>query len=1086
MSGSESLLGQRRVFAPSSLRTQTETTVQPTYGNFEAFGTAKNFYDNVDGTADRHQPNVILLLSLLGSIGVKIWSTDDLNYEGERDEASQDVASGAFKTVRFATHNRQAVAVKTMRQERTLRTGDEHADQESTKAYHTLIRDILMEIRVMSHAAISRHPNVVSLVALAFEEIPDWTQRIDFFRPILLVDPSDKTYPDLRRLLSAADLETLLNDEMIISLIGDIADGMAALHTFGLVHADLKPDNVLLYNVDNRYVAKISDFGLSGVLQSLDSARGGDRAWLPPDRLLSKSADPTQAGDVYSFGLVVAAIFQRSQHPWPDHLNGIELDELRLSAEDRVPLCLINAMDRSRNELTTTFERFEDVVAATTSYHPTERLDNLAIPVQTDIFDILQVGKLSQLLNFRYSLPKSVREVCFTQGYSDLREIDDSQVEHHYALIAMANLRRHPTDDVLEKENFAPLRRKLDGIENIGIYTLKVVTQAMNANLALPRHSRRPSNFASRGRGRGGPQYTTFVNCTHSKNKGSGSALCKAVQKDDIAAIKRIFRTAKDPAALANETVGPCALPILMFASMHSLSTICKVLLEHGADINALPNERCRNRTNALFVARSAYTTSQLLAWDCSQLLHKPCQVCGGADECRINLWQRYTQALDATVAHQFATFRKLARSLDLILSYDSALASSRTSDGKTPLDKACRYRNYEAVKVLLAHGADVNATDMQGVGPLAKAFSGSIGGTGQAIIQPQLCLEEAASFGYNFDQACKLVAKLIVNGADVDAIDSKLYSPECYAFRPTFARAPLGQLCHDSRGTPPSLWAAASCTHMSLGTLDYYGRALLPTTEATSCSHLFKGVLPNPSDLELICILSRTAEAENFDFVVECEMLPPNLAHNTRKSLFRRTLNLFELLPEPSVGYHIFMGMVPLKHKADVLVSFQAERTERSKSGLVVWSSEFRYYSQQYESVRDPPKAVAETHMFQTVSSLRLPLLSAPPEPGQWWIDPHEGSESIVEGTLTFEDAVQQIKDLYRAEWGDDWIAALELKGRDIARTGLLEMDDEHEGDVFTLNEMAEQIHQLIGDDEVEKPESMWKRGLRRITGRS
>jgi serine/threonine protein kinase len=52
----------------------------------------------------------------------------------------------------------------------------------------------------------------------------------------------------------------LLDEEKILSLILQISEGLKFIHEKGIIHYDLKPDNILL---DKKGVVKICDFGLS-------------------------------------------------------------------------------------------------------------------------------------------------------------------------------------------------------------------------------------------------------------------------------------------------------------------------------------------------------------------------------------------------------------------------------------------------------------------------------------------------------------------------------------------------------------------------------------------------------------------------------------------------------------------------------------------------------------------------------------------------------------------------------------------------------------------------------------------------------
>lgn len=83
-------------------------------------------------------------------------------------------------------------------------------------------------------------------------------------------------------------------------IAAQLAAGLAAVHAAGIVHADLKPQNILL-GTDG---VRLADFGLARILDgAVGSVRGGSRGYQAPE--VVRGWEPTPSADVFAFGLVL-------------------------------------------------------------------------------------------------------------------------------------------------------------------------------------------------------------------------------------------------------------------------------------------------------------------------------------------------------------------------------------------------------------------------------------------------------------------------------------------------------------------------------------------------------------------------------------------------------------------------------------------------------------------------------------------------------------------------------------------------------------------------------------------------------------
>jgi len=101
--------------------------------------------------------------------------------------------------------------------------------------------------------------------------------------------------------------------ETIIEITKQVCAGLAAAHRLGIVHRDMKPDNIMLTRQDGALVAKVLDFGIARLSETDSSGTKtrtgivmGTPAYISPEQAAGYTGDRIDArSDIYSFGMVV-------------------------------------------------------------------------------------------------------------------------------------------------------------------------------------------------------------------------------------------------------------------------------------------------------------------------------------------------------------------------------------------------------------------------------------------------------------------------------------------------------------------------------------------------------------------------------------------------------------------------------------------------------------------------------------------------------------------------------------------------------------------------------------------------------------
>ncbi|CAO2580295.1 Ephrin type-A receptor 7 [Lemmus lemmus] len=101
-------------------------------------------------------------------------------------------------------------------------------------------------------------------------------------------------------------------------MLRGIAAGMRYLADMGYVHRDLAARNIL---VNSNLVCKVSDFGLSRVIEDDPEEQGGKIPvrWTAPEAIQYRKF--TSASDVWSYGIVMWEVMSYGERPYWDMSN---------------------------------------------------------------------------------------------------------------------------------------------------------------------------------------------------------------------------------------------------------------------------------------------------------------------------------------------------------------------------------------------------------------------------------------------------------------------------------------------------------------------------------------------------------------------------------------------------------------------------------------------------------------------------------------------------------------------------------------------------------------------------------------------
>jgi hypothetical protein len=129
-----------------------------------------------------------------------------------------------------------------------------------------------------------RHPNIAEITEVNILPIP--YVEMEFCKSVL------------------SDLKTPLPVNDAVEIVNGVASGLAYAHEQGIIHRDIKPQNIL---IDSNGVPKISDWGMSRLIGSsaIPTIAGFSLAYAAPEQISpGRFGETDERTDIYQLGVV--------------------------------------------------------------------------------------------------------------------------------------------------------------------------------------------------------------------------------------------------------------------------------------------------------------------------------------------------------------------------------------------------------------------------------------------------------------------------------------------------------------------------------------------------------------------------------------------------------------------------------------------------------------------------------------------------------------------------------------------------------------------------------------------------------------
>lgn len=314
------------------------------------------------------------------------------------------------------------------------------------------LQDVFKEIAIMKKLS---HPNIIRLYEIIDDEKGDKIYMIIDLAPngeLLIWDEETQGFKvsfNLSKLSTnmSKNNNNLIAEYVIRRIMRDCIKGLDYLHRNGVIHCDLKPQNILL---DEEMNAKISDFGVSNVIENNDIMvqTVGTYHFLSPESLFFKKDKSKhksegysgRAADIWALGITFYSMLFLKLPYYHQNLiklmEMIEKDKIKIPEKVRpISANLKNFLNRILDKNPKTRITMEEMknhpwvnenssISLTDEIIKQQSLENLAIEVSQDEVEsaLYPENDVVILKAVKYIKEKWKNEGCFKDSGSDNKQ----------------------------------------------------------------------------------------------------------------------------------------------------------------------------------------------------------------------------------------------------------------------------------------------------------------------------------------------------------------------------------------------------------------------------------------------------------------------------------------------------------------------------------------------------------------------------------------------------------------------------------------------------------------------------------------